>query len=65
MRPALPRAGALRDAALALVASRALVWAVGVSAYLLLHLSSDVRYDHAGLTHSFGGVGNALAAPAA
>src|SRR5438067_343151 len=64
MRPALPRAGALRDAALALVASRALVWAVGVSAYLLLHLSSDVRYDHAGLTHSFGGVGNALAAPA-
>ena len=64
MRPALPRAGALRDAALALVASRALVWAVGVSAYLLLHLSSDIRYDHAGLTHSFGGVGNALAAPA-
>ena len=64
MRPALPRAGALRDAALALVASRALVWAVGVSAYLLFNLSSDVRYDHAGLTHSFGGVGNSLAAPA-
>src|SRR5205807_424176 len=42
MTPALPRAGALRDAALALVASRALVWAMGVSAYLLFNLAGGM-----------------------
>jgi Mannosyltransferase (PIG-V) len=57
-------APAVRDAAVALVASRALVWTAGVSAWLLFRLSGDVRFDHDGLTHSFGSVGNALAAPA-
>jgi hypothetical protein len=61
--PAAGRA-AVRDCLLALLASRALVWATGVSAYLLFRLSADRRYDHAGLTESFGDVGNALAAPA-
>jgi hypothetical protein len=61
--PAAVRA-AVRDCLLALLASRALVWATGVSAYLLFRLSADRRYDHAGLTESFGDVGNALAAPA-
>jgi hypothetical protein len=55
---------ALRDAGLALLASRALVWAVGVSAYLLFPLSADRRFDHGGLTEIQGTVGNALAAPA-
>jgi hypothetical protein len=57
-------APAVRDAAVALVVSRALVWVAGVSAWLLFRLSGDVRFDHDGLTHSFGSVGNALAAPA-
>lgn len=48
----------------ALVASRLLVWAVGVAAYLSFALSGDRRFDHGGLTESFGEVGNALAAPA-
>jgi hypothetical protein len=61
--PAGLRAAA-RDSFAALLASRALVWAAGVSAYLLLRLSADRRYDHANLTESFGSVGNALAAPA-
>jgi hypothetical protein len=53
-----------RAPALALVASRALVWGAGVVAYLAFSLSADMRYDHGGLTRSFGAVGNALAAPA-
>lgn len=40
------------------------MWAVGVGAYLALPLSADERYDHGGLTRSFGEVGNALLAPA-
>ena len=65
MNPApAPLRAAVRDSLVALLSSRALVWATGVSAYLLLRLSSDRKYDHAGLTESFGSVGNALAAPA-
>ncbi len=54
------RAPALR----ALVASRLFVWAVGVAAFLAFPLSADRRFDHGGLTQSFGDVGNALVAPA-
>lgn len=54
----------MRESALALALSRLLIWAVAVPAYLLLDLSPEVRFDHGGLTQSFGDVGNALAAPA-
>ena len=54
------RAPALR----ALVASRLFVWVVGVTAFLAFPLSADKRFDHGGLTQSFGDVGNALVAPA-
>jgi hypothetical protein len=47
----------------ALVASRLLVLAVGVAAFLAFPLSADRRFDHGGLTQSFGDAGNALAAP--
>jgi hypothetical protein len=60
----LGRAPWVRQALVALLASRALVWAAGVFAYLSLELSSERRFDHAGLTESFGEAGNALAAPA-
>lgn len=40
------------------------MWAVGVAAYLAFPLSGDRRFDHDGLTRSFGEVGNALVAPA-
>jgi hypothetical protein len=40
------------------------VWAVGVGAYLAFPLSGDRRFDHWGLTRSFGSLGNALVAPA-
>lgn len=58
------RKQAWRDAGLALLASRVLVWAFGVSAYLLFPLSADRRFDHGSLTSSLGSVGDALAAPA-
>ena len=48
----------------ALVASRLFVWAVGVTVFLTFPLSADKRFDHGGLTQSFGDVGNALVAPA-
>jgi Mannosyltransferase (PIG-V) len=52
-------------ATVALLASRVLIWAVGVTAFLAFAISGDrARYDHGGLTQSFGDVGNALAAPA-
>jgi len=57
-------ARSLRDGAVALLASRALVWACGISAFLVAGVGADARYDHGGLTKSFGAVGNALAAPA-
>jgi mannosyltransferase PIG-V len=39
------------------------VWAAGVFAYLAFPLSGDRRFDHGGLTESFGELGNALLAP--
>ncbi|MDQ4041585.1 MAG: hypothetical protein M3141_07515, partial [Actinomycetota bacterium] len=40
------------------------MWGAGVAAFLAFPLSVHERFDHAGLTRSFGEVGNALAAPA-
>ncbi len=40
------------------------MWGAGVTAFLAFPLSVHERFDHAGLTRSFGEVGNALAAPA-
>jgi hypothetical protein len=61
---AFVRSRAARDSLIALVASRLLIWAVGVPAYLLIGLGPDVKFDHSLLTQSQGPVGNALIAPA-
>jgi hypothetical protein len=58
------RTPAARDSLVALAASRLLIWAVGVPAYLLVGVGPDVKFDHALLTQSQGPVGNALIAPA-
>ena len=55
---------AVRDAAVALLASRLLVWLAGIVSYESFDLAPDAALDHGGLTQSFGSVGNALAAPA-
>jgi Mannosyltransferase (PIG-V) len=60
----LIRSSAVRDSATALVVSRAVIWVVGVSAYLYFGVGPDIRYDHALLTQSQGAIGNALIAPA-
>ena len=58
------RTPAARDALIALVASRLLIWAVGVPAFVVFGVGPDVRFDHSLLTQSQGPVGNALIAPA-
>jgi hypothetical protein len=60
----LVRSAAVRDSAIALVVSRALIWVAGVSAYLYFGVGPDVRFDHSLLTQSQGAIGNALIAPA-
>jgi hypothetical protein len=60
----LARSPAVRDSAVALVASRALIWAAGVPAYLHFGVGPDVRFDHSLLTQSQGAIGNAAIAPA-
>lgn len=51
---------AVRNAVLALVATRLLVLAVAIASYEWTGLGRDVRYDHAGISRSFSAVGNAL-----
>jgi mannosyltransferase PIG-V len=60
----LARSPAVRDSAIALIASRVLIWAVGVPAYLHFGVGPDVRFDHSLLTQSQGAIGNAVIAPA-
>lgn len=60
----LARSASVRDSARALVASRALIWAVGVPAFLVFGIGPDARFDHSLLTQTQGPVGNALIAPA-
>src|SRR3954463_9939921 len=68
---ARPRAGILRDAAVAealraLCVSRLLVWASGAAAAALFGLSARVTlFDPGGVTRPFGPAGNALVAPLA
>ena len=60
---ALVRTPAVRDSAIALIASRLLIWAVGMPAYVIFGPAPEIRYDHFNLTTSQGEVGNVLIAP--
>jgi Mannosyltransferase (PIG-V) len=63
---ALATSAALRDAWRAFWVSRLLVWGVGMFAVLQIgRKPSWVRFDPAGLTVPFGGLGNLLVAPGA
>src|SRR3954471_5448729 len=61
---AFAHSAAARDSLIALAASRLLIWAVGVPAYLLVGAGPDIKFDHSLLTQTQGPVGNALIAPA-
>lgn len=61
---AFARSPAARDSLIALLASRLLIWAVGVPTFLAFGLGPDARYDHGLLTQRQGPVVNALIAPA-
>lgn len=61
---AFSRTAAVRDSLIALLASRLLVWAIGVPAFLAFGIGPDARYDHGLLTQVQGPLGNALIAPA-
>lgn len=61
---AFTRSPAARDSLIALLASRLLIWAVGVPAFLAFGIGPDARYDHGLLTQKQGPVLNALIAPA-
>jgi hypothetical protein len=51
---------AVRDAVLALVATRLLIGVVAIASYEWIPLGRDVRYDHSGISRSFSALGNAL-----
>jgi hypothetical protein len=59
------RYAALRDAALAFVVSRAIVWVTAVWSAALLHSDSASVFDHPDLTHPFGAPLDSLFAPLA
>ncbi len=61
---AFARTTAVRDAAVALLLSRLLIWVVGVPAFLHFGIGPDARFDHSLLTQTQGPVGDALIAPA-
>jgi hypothetical protein len=60
----LSRTPAVRDSAVALIASRLLIWAVGMPAWLVFGPGPEIKFDHFNLTTGQGPVGNTLIAPA-
>ena len=62
--PRALRSPAVRDGLAAFIGSRAIVWVVGMSAFLLLPLSGWQHTDPTGLTRHLGAVGEVLGAPA-
>ena len=62
--PRALRSPAVRDGLAAFLGSRAIVWLVGMSAFLLLPLSGWQHTDPTGLTRHLGAVGEVLGAPA-
>jgi hypothetical protein len=63
---ALGRTPAVREAWGALWRSRLLIWIVAAAAMLIygLNVANRVTFDPANISHSFGGLGNVLVAPA-
>src|SRR5919198_1090951 len=62
--PRALRSPAIRDGLAAFLGSRAIVWLVGMSAFLILPLSGWQHTDPTGLTRHLGAVGEVLGAPA-
>jgi hypothetical protein len=62
--PRALRSAALRDGLSAFLVSRAIVWLVGIPAFLLVPLSGWQHTDPTGLTRHLGAVGEILGAPA-
>jgi hypothetical protein len=62
--PRALRSPAIRDGLAAFLGSRAIVWLVGISAFLILPLSGWQHTDPTGLTRHLGAVGEVLGAPA-
>lgn len=65
LRARLAASPGATDSALALIASRLLVWAVGVPAFLALPISGDrALFDYGAVSQRMGHVGNVIGAPA-
>jgi hypothetical protein len=62
--PRALRSPAVRDGLAAFLASRAIVWLIGIPAFLLVPLSGWQKQDPTGLTRHLGAVGEVLGAPA-
>jgi mannosyltransferase PIG-V len=62
--PRVLRSSAARDGLAAFLGSRAIVWLVGIPAFLLVPLSGWQHTDPTGLTRHLGAVGEVLGAPA-